>query len=290
MFERALRIREHHTGPRSAPVSEALAALGIVLFDHGRFRDARGYLDRAIAVQAELGEVPPVLRRQTLAVYGLVLWRLNELEQAREVAQEAHALAEAEFGNDHPIFAMALDNLGKVELARGDLERALELNRRALQIRRTKYGARHPFTALSEYHLARVLRERADADELEEARKLCVHALEVYRQRFGADHGHVARCQAELGRVELALGEHLAAIHTLTEAHGVAMRTLGVEHYETALCLSDLAHAHLAADQPRHAIACAHDAMGTLRRGGEFDDQHPYVSGLIRLIEAAHTR
>ncbi|KOV84618.1 hypothetical protein ADL03_15070 [Nocardia sp. NRRL S-836] len=290
MFTRALRIREHHTGPRSAPVSEALAAVGIVLFDHGRFRDARHYLDRAIAVQAGLDEVSPALRRKTLAVYGFVLWRLNELEQAREVAQEAHALAEAEVGDDHPIFAMALDNLGKVELARRDLQRALELNRRALQIRRTKHGTRHPFTALSEYHLARVLRERANADELEEARELCVHALEVYHQRFGADYGHVARCQAELGRVQLALGEHLAAVHTLTEAHGVAMRTLGVEHYETALCLSDLAHAHLAAGQPGHAISCANDAIATLRRGGEFDDQHPYLSGLIRLIEAAHAR
>lgn len=290
MFERALRIRESRTGPKSAPVCEALAAIGIVLFDHGRFHEACAILDRSIAAQDALPDVSPVLRRQTLSVYGLVLWRLNELTRADAVASEVLSLAKRQFGDDHPVFATALDNLGKVVFAQGKLDRALALNRRALEIRRTALGARHPFTALSEYHLARVLRRRGTKDELLEARQLCVHALDVYRQRLGADHSHVARCQAELGLTDLALGHHRTAVDTLTDAHGVALRSLGVDHYETALCLGDLAHALFASGQPDHAAACAEDALGTLRRSGEFDDRHPYVTELCELARAARAR
>jgi tetratricopeptide (TPR) repeat protein/DNA-binding SARP family transcriptional activator len=290
MFDRALRILERRTGPRSGPVSEALAAIGIVLFDYGRFARARACLDRAITIQNALKGVPTMLRRQTLAVYGLVLWRLHELDEARKAAEEVRGLAEREYGDDHPVFATALDNLGKVVLAQGDLAGALALNRRALRIRASGLGVRHPFTALSEYHLSRVLRGLGGDEHLQEARELCDHALEVFRQRLGPEHSHVARCQAELGLVELALGDTHAAVDALTQAHGVALRSLGVDHYETALCRGDLARALFESGDTVRAADRAEDAADTLRRSGEFNDQHPYVAGLCRLIRAAHDR
>jgi len=290
MFDRALRILERRTGPRSGPVSEALSAIGIVLFDHGRFAQARECLDRAITIQNAVKDVSPMLRRQTLAVYGLVLWRQHDLDEAQTAAEKVRDLAERQYGDDHPVFATALDNLGKVVLARGDLAEALALNRRALRIRASRLGVRHPFTALSQYHLSRVLRALGGDENLQEARGLCDHALEVFRQRLGPEHSHVARCQAELGLVELALGDTRAAVHALTQAHGVAIRSLGVDHYETALCLGDLAHALVSSGDAIRAIGCAQDAVDTLRRSGEFSEDHPYVAGLCRLIRVARTR
>jgi tetratricopeptide (TPR) repeat protein/DNA-binding SARP family transcriptional activator len=281
----ALALHAERGTQGSGSAAEAQALLGVIWFDQGRFLEANTTLTEAAATQSALSDgVSDEQRRLTLAVRGLVLWRLQELPAARAAAEEALRLAGRIHGTDSAVYATGLDNLVKVLLDQGDLDEALEAARQARELRSTRLGSHHPFTALAGYHLARVLRVRASARELGEARILCRRALHILRDRLGAKHGHVARCLEELGLVELRRGNARAAADLLAEANRLFMECLGISHYETALCGGHQAMALMAAGDEAAALATARNSYRLLAVSRQFSATHPYMTALRSIL------
>jgi tetratricopeptide (TPR) repeat protein len=125
-----------------------------------------------------------------------------EYGQAKGLLERALAIAEAEFGPDHPNTAQGLSNLANVLRDLGELPAARDLHERALAIRQARLGPDHPNTADSLNNLANVL---ADLGELPAARDHYERALATFEARLGPDHPNTATARHRLAIVHTAL-------------------------------------------------------------------------------------
>jgi tetratricopeptide (TPR) repeat protein len=105
-------------------------------------------------------------------------------------AQQLERLVKARFGADHPYYAVALNQLGRVYTAQGKYSDAEALHKRALVIREQALGANHPDVAHTVNNLALVYRYQGKYGEAEGLYK---RALAIREQALGESHPDVAR-------------------------------------------------------------------------------------------------
>jgi tetratricopeptide (TPR) repeat protein len=155
---------------------------------------ARAALGNARAAKVAPGEPAERLLRHA-AVYQ---HHCGFEESAREMLEQALAIAEAIHGpTDHHV-AMALCNLGPVLMNLRDLAGAERAARRALAIDERNHGETSAFVATDAINLAAVLKE---IGELDEAEKLVRRALAIDEALGPAQEPAVARDANNLGAI-----------------------------------------------------------------------------------------
>ena len=167
------------------------------------------------------------------------LHRAGKYAEARQVAEQAVALAEKALGPDHPDTAGSLNNLANLLKAMGDLPAARPLYERALAIREKSLGPDHPDTATSLNNLAAVLKAMGD---LPAARPLYERALAIREKALGPDHPDTAIDLNNLAALLQATGDLPAARPLFKRALAIREKALGPDHPETALSLNNLGH------------------------------------------------
>lgn len=138
----------------------------------------------AVAIHAAANEIRGLSSRLLNQI--AVFYQSKAQHHAAEpLMRQALALAEAAYGENNPIVAVALNNLADLLHDTNRLDEAEPLMRRALTIDETVFGRNHPNTATRLNNLAQLLRE---TERLEEALPLLVRVFEISENRGGDPH------------------------------------------------------------------------------------------------------
>ena len=167
------------------------------------------------------------------------LYQAGKYAEARQVAEEALALAEKALGPDHPNTAASLSWLSGMFHAMGDLPAARPLLERALAINEKALGPDHPNTITSLNNLAALLKAMGD---LPAARPLFERALAINEKAFGPDHPGTATALINLGYVLQVMGNLPAARPLLERALSIREKALGADHPDSATALIELGY------------------------------------------------
>ena len=248
-YELARRLHQNRLaqdGPDASSTFDAVDALTGVLYDSGRYAEARTLDEDTLARRRRvLGEDHTSTLGSALNLVG-DLKMLGETQAARALGEDTLARRRRLHGEDHPQALASASNLAGLLAEQGEYEAARHLDEDTLARRRRVLGEDHPDTLTSASNLTEELYELG---EYEAARELGEHTLARSRRALGEDHPYTLDCASTLAIVLSALGEAQTA------------RELG----EDALARCRRAEDE---DHPR-TLTSAHNFAVVLRRLGE---------------------
>lgn len=201
-----------------------------------------------------------------LSNLGLLLHKINRLDEAEPLTRLALAINERILGQNHPIVTVSLHNLAGLLAETNRVREAEPLARRALANDEGNFGPEHPRTALGLGNLAGILEE---TNRLPEAEQLMRRALTIDEKYYGTDHPDVARRLSNLARLLQEMNRRAEAEPLIRRAIAINERCFGSDHPNVAICLTILAallHAtnRLAEAEPlkRRALAIYEQSYG----------------------------
>lgn len=153
-----------------------------------------------------------------LTCLALLLKTKAKYSTAEPYYHRALRLDEADYGPDHPMVAIDLNNLATFLIDTGRPLEAEPLMLRALMADEVSYGPMHPKIALRLSNIAALLQA---TNRLVQAEPLMQRALFIDEACFGADHPNVARSLNNLGGL-------LHATHRLEKAELLFRRALAI--------------------------------------------------------------
>jgi tetratricopeptide (TPR) repeat protein/predicted Ser/Thr protein kinase len=211
--------------------AEVLDSVGEILIERARWDEARGHIERALAIRERL--LPPGhhLIGRSLDTLGTLLWKNGAYAEARAHLERALAIQEQALGPDHPTVATQYDNLAVVMQEMGAYDQARAPLERALAIRLAALGPEHPQIAVSMNNLGVLLTHVAAYDE---ARTHLERALALKEKLLGPEHPQVARFADNLGALLLATGAFAEARVQFERALAIREKALGPEHPDVA--------------------------------------------------------
>jgi tetratricopeptide (TPR) repeat protein len=139
----------------------------------------------------------------------------GKYSEAMPLASESYNAAVGRYGEDHPITARCMTNLGRLHAAKGQYDKAEPLLTHALRVYESAYGENHRETAAALSNLAAIYRlegRYADAQPLNE------RAVAVAEKVCGPDDPDTATCLTHLGGVYEAQGNFDDAIASIEQA------------------------------------------------------------------------
>jgi len=211
-YREALELREKHLPATHPDIAASLNNLANAVMFSGRPEEARGLLERAVALwTGALGPEHPLVA-QALTNVGIVLGDAGRHEEAIATHQKARKILEAALGHDHPTLGYMHNNLG-VEYERlGQYEEALLQFERASDLLGVADEMR---AAQAIANTGNVLRELGRA---EESLRRFDSALAVLRKNLSDDHPQLVNSLSGKGLSLLALGRADEAIPLLERA------------------------------------------------------------------------
>jgi tetratricopeptide (TPR) repeat protein len=215
-----------------------LDGAGTYLHVHARLTDARGLLERALAIDENLyGPDHPDVGTD-LNNLAQILQDLGQPSQAQPLQERALAIAEAAYHPDHPGVAIRLNNLAQILQDLGQPARARPLQERALAIDEATYGPDHPDVARDLNNLAAILRALGQPDR---AQPLQERALAIDEATYRPDHPEVATDLNNLAAILRALGQPDRAQPLQERALAIDEAAYGPDHPVVARDLNNLA-------------------------------------------------
>jgi len=256
--ERALRIGERALAPCDPAVTRLMNSLAESFRYDGEYFEARRLYGRALTtIERCLGRTHSEYATYTFNDAALAR-EIGDLAEADALYGKALQIWTEGLGPDHAFVARGLDALAEVAAMRGQLERARELYERALAIHRRQLGPAHPQVAWMLTNLARTVADAGDlstairyvdqaiaifqksgssdepdhvarvlelrgtlqmrAGNTTQARLSLADALAERERIFGRAHPLAAGTRATLAAVDLARGQHDAALASALEA------------------------------------------------------------------------
>ena len=191
----------------------------------------------AAAAHAEAQDVASEETHYILNQAGMYLCGRAEFAEAKVHLERALTLAEKTYGQDHPIVATIVNNLGGVLRALGDMQGAKEHFERALKIDENTYGPAHPRVAINVNNLGGVLR---DIGDLQGAKQHFERALKIDENTYGSDHPKVAIRGNNFGGVLRDLGDMQGAKEHFERALEIFRKFLGEDHPSTVTVRNNL--------------------------------------------------
>lgn len=204
----------------------------------GSFRAARAILlvelicAVSISALAQSNEDPGALSQQIVQ-----LMNESKYKEAIPLAQRALALAEREFGPNHPEVGAALNNLAELYEGVGRYAEAEPLFRRDLAITEKVRGPDHPDVALSLNNLALLY---DDQGRYAEAEPLAKRSLAIREKSLGPNSPEVANSLNSLGAIYDNLGRYPEAEPLYVRSLGIRERVLGPDHPDVGSALNNL--------------------------------------------------
>jgi CHAT domain-containing protein/tetratricopeptide (TPR) repeat protein len=186
----------------------------------------------APSVKAQQSDNLASLNQQVVALYGA-----GKYAEATDVAKRSLAVAEQQYGPEHPAVSTALNNLAMLYGTQARYAEAEPLYKRSLAISEKVVGADHPFVAVAINNLATLYANQA---RYAEAEPLVRRALAIREKELGRDHPDVAVTLNNLASIERDLGRYEAAEPLYERSLEILERALGPDDRRVATALDNL--------------------------------------------------
>ncbi len=219
LMKEAVQLARSHYAKDHTELAKRIANLGVLLYDHGDYKDAEGLFREALAIQHRLRMDVTYSFRMTDNLASVLMLQ-GEFEEAEKLYLTVFEERKKRYGKDDKDVGTSLRSLGTLEYTRGEPERAEVHLREALRIRRLHYGDEHTRVAAVLDLLGRVV---AAQGRREEARTLYDEALRIRRRRYGENDHRVATTKKNLS-ILLAADDPAAAEVLAREALDVLRR------------------------------------------------------------------
>ncbi len=273
----ALAVTAHDEAADLEPqaTSRLLARVGLYLQGRGQYDEARGLLERALAI-TEIAYGPDCFEAVAqLGKLAAVLQDMDRLGDARVCLERALAVDETVLGPNHPDVASDLSKLAVLLWSEGDTPEARRCFHDALVIDEAAYGPADPIVARDLANLGLVL---ADLGELHEARRSLERALAIVESALGPGHPEVGTHLDNLAMVLQECGLLAAARACLERSLAIAESSEGPGHPAVAGVLNNLAVVLSHLGEPAAARRCFDRALAIDEAA--LGPDHPEVVGI----------
>ncbi|MEM7158356.1 MAG: serine/threonine-protein kinase [Myxococcota bacterium] len=268
-LERAVELWTALEGADDIQTAAARNNLGIAFYGQGRYERAIVEYEevariRRLTLGPEHPDIAAVLNNLANARF-----ELGEYDRALKEQREVHRIWRAALGPDHPNVGAILNNLGNSASTLGRYEEALDYYDQAKQLRERVLGPDHPELAVTLLNLGGVL---GDMKRYDPAVTALRQAREILEQRLG-EHTWTATAIAALGMVQLARGDHEAALAACERALNMERQFSGPQHPQVAMKRVLVGEALLALDRPEQARPHLERALEVLQAGEVSPDE-----------------
>ena len=239
LLPHAMTVARHAeaAGVSSEVVARLLNEVGQYLHHIGRFREARGVLERALSQHEKVYGDDNPRRAAIVNNLGRVLRRLGHLDEARAHFEAALTVDQAAYGDTHAHVAEIVNNYGTCMHIAGEIEQARDQFEWALAVCEMHYGAEHPSVATVMNNLGYA---HAGLGDVEKAIDHFTRSLAVAEATSGAAHPTAASIRTNLGVALRLKGEHDEARRQFERALDIAQAALGATHPDTARAMTYL--------------------------------------------------
>jgi tetratricopeptide (TPR) repeat protein len=222
-----------------APTVGALRRLGVALYFKGEYAESERLLRKAMEMLPEVRAGGEIERANALSDLAQTVGSgLQDAAAAEKMLRAVLDLRRAKLGSDHPLTAMALNDLAVTRLQQQDYTEAEALFREALAADEKSLGTEHPETAAALENLGNVLLRTKRYDE---ALAVLDRVLAARKKGLGEDSLQVVRTLHNIAVVQTN-GGHLAQAEAAYAAVLPRMKALlGADHPEVATGLASWA-------------------------------------------------
>jgi CHAT domain-containing protein/tetratricopeptide (TPR) repeat protein len=166
------------------------------------------------------------------------LYRHSKFSEAADVGERVLEINKSVLGEQHPDYAMRLNNLAAIYQRMGDSARAEPLFKQALEINKSVLGEQHPDYATSLNNLALLYNNMGDFARAEPLQK---QALEIRKSVLGEQHPDYATSLNNLATLYYSMGDFARAEPLYKQALEIHKSVLGEQHPDSATSLDNLA-------------------------------------------------
>jgi serine/threonine protein kinase len=257
LIREGLDVAKRTLALTDAGVASASAALGHVLQERGQYDKAIPVLEEVVRIRQAKQEPSAEIAR-SLSGLADVHYYSGHYEISDSINRQVLATYRQSYGDNHPLVADILINLGASQFDRGNYVEAEKLDRQALEITRAFYGGNSYRTAANLTMLGRALSFQR---RFAEATTILTEALAIRERVYGPMHPYVASTVNELGNIAVQ-GDRFdeAEVH-FRRMLAIYRSAYGDNHYLLALATSNLASARMGLKDFRGAEALYRDAI-----------------------------
>ncbi|MBI5544687.1 MAG: tetratricopeptide repeat protein [Deltaproteobacteria bacterium] len=254
------------TSERAGTLTSDRPALAVVrsrlLLGLGSFQDAVAEAERAVGLTIEQHGPDGLPAADALAALAMALHESRRLEEAAVQSRRVMELRRAALGEDHPLVAMAVNNLGYVRLDQGRFAEAMSHFQDGRAMLSRTVGLDNVMAARLASNLGVALMAEGRAEEaVVEYRG----ALELFERHYGPDHTLAATAIHNLAGVLDGRGQHREALELELRATAIRERAFGPEHPRVASSLAGAAIAYLGLAAPAKALPLLERALRIVR-------------------------
>ena len=242
--------------------ADAAIVLALVLHRQTKYDDSFAWSEHARSMVRRTGERPDQ-HVSFLLHRSYTLSRLGRHAEAIAAADEALALARANFRPSDPRIGTMLAGVAHAHWHQGDEERALSLFQMSKDVWQTSLGADHPFIASSAINISTI---HVDRHEYAAALAELGPALEVMTRAYGPNHPSVANVLGNLGSIALMQGRFAEAADQLDRNATILAARLGPDDIQTLGAQAELGAARRMSGRYDDAVEIHRRVLGTRQR------------------------
>jgi tetratricopeptide (TPR) repeat protein len=222
---RALSTQSRIFGGQSLPVAIALSELAAVQIQQSDYTAAEQSALSGLTILKALGlECRDPHATRLMDILGRVQQTRGNYQRASEIYRDILELDRDQVGEKNIKYAMHLANLAAVEGSQRLFDAAERHYRQAIDIYRADtHNSRHPDLIDVLGNLGALLQDKGD---LQGARRTVEEAIRLGTEVRGADHAYVAMDYTNLGRIDHAGKDFIAAEKNFTKALDLLRRNV----------------------------------------------------------------
>jgi serine/threonine protein kinase/tetratricopeptide (TPR) repeat protein len=218
--------------------ADALATLGYILTQGGKYREAEQLLTEAMEIDRTVFGTDNQRVAQIESHLSVLYDRQDDLPRAIQAAQIAVRIASARLGLTHYLTGYYMDSLASLYLKAHDLPAAEKFARQALAVYAQGLPPRHLYVASTRELLGDILQQRGDLAGAEAELRV---AVDLDASLAGADSWRAARSRSALGWTLILRGKVAEGEPLLAAARQRLLETVGASDAATQWASNRLA-------------------------------------------------
>jgi tetratricopeptide (TPR) repeat protein len=204
---------------------------------------------------------------------------MGDYKSAEPYYKQALEIYKKALGEEHPDYAMSLNNLGVLYSEMGDYKSAEPYYKEGLEIYKKALGENHTDYAGSLINLGILYSDMGDYKSAEPYYK---QALEIRRKALGVDHPDYAMSLNSLGNLYLTMGDYKSAEPYYKQALEIIRKALGEDHPDYAMSLNNLGVLYREMGDYKSAEPYYKQALEIYKKA--LGEDHPYYASSLNSL------